>query len=529
MVEKVKVTFEPGGKSFLLDKGTQLLDVLLRTGTPLETACGGQGTCGKCRVQVNGCTALPDEKEQHHLARTDLSKGIRLACRLPLCEDLTIDIPVNSNDLAQKSSNSLSPGKHSSFSSLAVAVDIGTTAIKIEIINLPQGRTLSHESALNPQRAFGYDVMSRLHSARQQNNAEEMTTLLRDCITRIILQSLGKLHALPQDVTRIIISGNTVMLHFFFGKKVCGLGKYPYRAHSLDATVGKAAHYGLTAFGQTEILGLPAISAYLGGDLVAGMLTTNIHKNIKNTLLIDIGTNSEIIFAGPKGLLATSCAAGPALEGMNIEYGMTASSGAISGVAISDEVTLAVIDNRSDPLGLCGSGIIELMAELLRIGLVDTTGRMHPIKDSLPPSVLKRLRFQQEMPAFYLTDKVYFSQKDVRQVQLAKAAILSGQKVLREMACVSPEEVDSVIIGGEFGRHLKPENLQQLGMLEHLPHATYSSVGNSSLQGARLIAVTPELLEKAKEIALQVEAFHLATLRSYEQLFIQSLEFPGLS
>ncbi|MBI5589441.1 MAG: DUF4445 domain-containing protein [Deltaproteobacteria bacterium] len=527
MSEKVKVNVDPEGKSLVADKGTPLLDVLLRAGMPLETACGGQGTCGKCRVHIQGGASLPDDKERLHLDASDISMGIRLACRVALCEDVNVTLPACGGDRTKEVVQGEGPSDGNiSFSELVVAVDIGTTTINVEVIGLPAGAVMARGSTLNPQRAFGHDVMSRIHAARNPAQSSEMTFILRETVTGMIHRSIDGLGALPRNITRIVISGNTVMLHFFFGMDVCPMGKYPYTPQSLDAIIGEAGQYGLDAFGNATVLGLPAISAYLGGDLVAGLLATGIHENRQSSILIDIGTNSEIILAGPKGLIATSCAAGPALEGMNIDFGITASPGAIAGVEISSDVKLIVLPGHPRPLGLCGSGIIELMAELIRLGLVDSSGRMHTVNGSGSPAIRKRLRQHKGSTAFFVTDDVCFTQKDVRQVQLAKGAIFSGLKALRDLAGVSTGDIKSVVIAGEFGRHLKPEKLISLGMIEALPNATYSFVGNSSLTGAGRIAVNPALLEDAKVIASQVKAFPLSSLSTYERLFIRSLEFP---
>ncbi len=526
MSEKVKVNVEPGGKNLVADKGTPLLDVLLRAGMPLETACGGRGTCGKCRVRIQGGASPPDEKERLHLDASDISMGFRLACRVALYEDVNVRLPVWAGDCTKLVRGQETSDGDISFSELVVAVDIGTTTINAKVICLPADMVIARSSVLNPQRAFGHDVMSRIDAARNPAQSNEMTSILRDAITGMIQRSLDGVGASLRNITRIVISGNTVMLHFFFGMNVCAMGKYPYTPQSLDATIGEAGKYGLDAFGKATILGLPAISAYLGGDLVAGLLATGIHKTRQSTILIDIGTNSEIILAGPKGMIATSCAAGPALEGMNIDYGITASPGAIAGVELSDDVKLTVLSGHSRPLGLCGSGIIELMAELIRIGLVDSSGRMLPANGSGPPAIRKRLRQHKGSMAFFVTDDVCFTQKDVRQVQLAKGAIFSGLKALRELAGALPGDIKSIVIAGEFGRHLKPAQLIRLGMIEAFPKAAYSFVGNSSLRGAGLIAVNPALLEDAKVIAGKVKAFPLSSLSTYERLFIQSLEFP---
>lgn len=528
MGDKVRVNVEPLGIGLVANRGTPLLGALLRAGIALQTACGGQGTCGKCRVRVHGSSeSLPTEKEWLHLSVSDISMGMRLACQMVLSDDVNIELPSGSEVGEICSDQVESSGGTPSFTELVVAVDIGTTTIKLEVIGLPAGKAIASRSTLNPQRAFGHDVMSRIAAADNPDQARVMTSILRDAVTMLIMQSLARLGAVARDISRIVISGNTVMLHFFFGMNVHCLGKYPYTPQSLDAIIGNATKYGLAVFDRAAIFGLPAVSAYLGGDLVAGLFATGIHKTTGNSIFIDIGTNSEIIFVGAKGMMATSCAAGPALEGMNITYGLTASPGAISGVAIDKEVKLTVLGGHPKPLGFCGSGIIELLAELLRVGLVDASGRLQPSNASVPASISKEMRNHEDSLAFFVNDNVCFTQKDVRQVQLAKGALLSGLIALRNLVGVSPDDIGSVVIAGEFGRHLKAKHLLRLGMIEDLPNATYSFVGNSSLKGAGMIAVNPLLLKDAAALASRVMAFPLATLSSYQRLFLQSLEFPA--
>ncbi|MCB2173850.1 DUF4445 domain-containing protein [bacterium] len=525
MTEKISVSFAGRENCISVDQGTSVLDALLCVGLVPPTACGGQGTCGKCRVRIHGGISTPDSRERMHLTEAELARGVRLACRAVLIEDVIVDIPEHLFDLLQTSISHPKPGISVSRD-LAVAVDIGTTSIKIAVIDLNEGQAIAHSASLNPQRVFGHDVMSRLQAACQRGLAREMTKLLRDGVIRLMSHTLLECRADVRDVVRIVISGNTVMLHSFFDMVVTGLATYPYTPHSLDSVVGRAKDYGLTALDRAELLGLPSISAFVGGDIVSGLIATGMHREQVNTIFLDIGTNSEIVLAHQGHLFATSCAAGPALEGMNIEFGMTATSGAITGVTIENDVRLALLAGTPQPLGLCGSGIIELMAELLRINILDTSGKMSVTGVPLPVEIRNRVQHVNGSSVFFLTEEMYFSQKDVRQVQLAKAAILSGVQMLQTLAGASLSDISKVIIAGEFGRHLKIAHLNRLGILEPYPRATYTFPGNSSLEGASLIAVNPQLLEVATKVSKQIEACSLSTHKGYEQLFIKSLDFP---
>jgi uncharacterized 2Fe-2S/4Fe-4S cluster protein (DUF4445 family) len=528
------LTVLPEGRTLEAEEGENLLDVLLKAGIQVHSACGNEGTCGKCLVRIEGEVSSITESEQSHISENDLALGVRHACQVQLRGGARVEIlhdlhnPGSSVELreSEDGGNGFRLPHHAK---LAAAVDIGTTTIKMELVSLSDGRTVARQSSLNPQRAFGHDVMSRIHAAKDPADFLIMVRMARESVRTMIERAAAKLHASLQNVSGIVVSGNTVMLHLFFGMDITGMGKYPYVPVTLEATSARASEIGLPNYPDATVTRLPAISAYLGGDLVAGLLASGICEEDKTSILIDIGTNSEIILAHSGGITATSCAAGPALEGMNIRCGMTAIPGAIESVRIGDDVTFEVVPENTRPLGLCGSGVIELVAELLRAGIVDTKGKMAQGNGWKSGQVRERIRDRGGAMAFHLTEDVFLTQKDVRQVQLAKGAILSGLAALLETSGVSVGEVERVYIAGEFGRRLKLENLLRLGILERFSNASYELIGNSSLRGARMIALDPSLLEKARELAKRVNAFPLSSFETYESLFIKSLEFPSQS
>lgn len=527
----VPLTLMPGGRRFEAQLGGSLHDALVRAGINIASACGARGGCGKCRVRIKGSLPPPDEHELRHLSANDIKSGLRLACRIFPVAPLEVEVAGHTTGAM---SLTVIPEKRTHANEkCAAAVDIGTTGVKVQLISLEAEEELTKASLLNPQRVFGHDVMSRIHAAESSNAAEIMTTTIREAIENCIMESLKALGAPISSLARIVISGNTVMQHFLRGLDVTGMGKYPYPSVSLEAWRGNAGELGFLHLKDVPSMCLPSISAYLGGDLVAGLLALGAHRGESDFLLIDIGTNSEIILASGSTIAATSCAAGPALEGMNIHCGMTACPGAIDSVSLNNDAHFTTLEG-APPLGLCGSGIIDLLAELLRVGIVDANGRMSPgdngrpqnLSGTLSEGLLQRLDKVGKATAFRLVDAILFTQQDVRQVQLAKGAILSGLKTLQDQTEITAKDISRVFIAGEFGLNLKLENLLRLGFLDNFSAASHTFIGNSSIAGAKMIARNPELLADAEAIARRVAAFPLSTHKNYQDIFVRCLRFP---
>ncbi len=529
ITQKMTLSIFPEGRRLAAVKGENLLDFLLKSGIAIESACGHQGICGKCAVKILHNAPPPGESDRLIFSELAIDAGMRLACRASISGHMDVEVKSTHGGVLITENIDFQNVAPASDSQLAVAIDIGTTTVKAEIITVPGGKTIVHASTFNPQRYFGHDVISRIHSAENSENFYRMKDMIRKSIKDMINRMLTMKDLSHERVCRMVVSGNTVMLHLFFGMDVTGMGKYPYSPVSLDAVEGYAPDFGFNELGFVPIIGLPMISGYLGGDITAGLLFTGLNEKEETTLFIDIGTNSEIILSHKEGMAGTSCAAGPALEGMNIQCGMSAAPGAVEGVKISDRLELKIIPGYSSPRGLCGSGIIELMSELIRVGLLNKSGKMLSSNENLPLEINHRLRDHDGVHAFDLSRDVFFTQKDARQVQLAKGAILSGFRALIQCSGIVPQDIKKVIIAGEFGRNLKAEHIIRLGLMDDLPGVVYEFIGNSSLEGAKMIAVDPSLLKKAETLAGSITQFPLSAFGGYEKLFLESLEFPHAS
>jgi uncharacterized 2Fe-2S/4Fe-4S cluster protein (DUF4445 family) len=531
--ERCTVRFEPSGETVEVAHGTTLRAAALRAGAPSISPCGGLGTCGRCAVSVSGNLEDPRPDERILLTPEALGRGTRLACRARVHGDVTVRplrvVPpsvmriVESGDLGEVSIEP--PERRGIFGPiplLGAVVDVGTTTIVVTVVDLRSGETLGSASELNPQASFGHDVLARISSA-----ATSGADALRDPVIRTIEDLATRLiFGLGVDVEHlreVAIAGNTTMLHILLGIDPAPLGTAPYTPAHADAVELPASILGFTRLGVARIYALPGISAFLGADITAGLLTTRLPERHAPTLLIDLGTNGEIVLRATERLLGASTAAGPALEGASVEYGMLAQSGAIERVSLEgDALVIGTIDD-APASGICGSGLIDLVAALLEAGLVDTSGLMH--HDVAHP-LGKRVTVRDEVRAFEVTPGVFLTQKDVRQVQLAVSAISTGTALLLESAEVPAEDVVEVVIAGGFGRHVRGEALARIGMIPREWADRVSYAGNTAIAGATRALLDSAERRRADAIVRHVETVDLATHPLFSERFITGLEFP---
>jgi uncharacterized 2Fe-2S/4Fe-4S cluster protein (DUF4445 family) len=344
----------------------------------------------------------------------------------------------------------------------------------------------------------------------------------------------------PENIYQIIAAGNTTMQHIFLNKEIKGLGEYPYKAETLDAISLPAKELGLDISEFAMVTTFPGISAYVGGDIVSGLVA--IHPLIMNgktdlsipspfcegrelpALFLDIGTNGEMVLFLDNQTVATSTAAGPCFEGVTISSGMRASAGAIEHVRLEEKLSFDVIGGGK-PRGICGSGLVEAVSELVRVGLVNSRGRLQNIGSDIAVKYGKYLFEKDGKRHFQLSDGVAISQEDIRQVQLAKAAIRAGVEILLTTCNIKPEELKTVIIAGAFGYHLKEESLFRTGFLPPLKNARILYVGNSSLEGAVRLLLNEELLSKSVSIARTAHVLELSQTTEFENIFIREMHF----
>jgi uncharacterized 2Fe-2S/4Fe-4S cluster protein (DUF4445 family) len=408
-----------------------------------------------------------------------------------------------------------------------VAVDIGTTTVVLSLCDLSAGVELVACSSINPQKAFGLDVLSRIWHAREKDRGlDELRHAIVKCINSLIANACIKAGVERKNIYEMTVAANSTVMHLFLGIDPSGIGRSPYVPAFTKAQTFPASELGIEVSPFGEVYCLPSASAYVGADITAGILCMGLAAKEEKALLIDIGTNGEIVFNSGNELFACSCAAGPALEGMNISCGMRATEGAIEKVSIGDEVEITTIGSKA-PKGICGSGIIDAVGELLKNCVIDKSGRFE--KDG---KWRERLRSEDGKTGFVLslgqngTCAVTLTQKDVRQVQLAKGAILSGILALIRHLNVGFPEIDRVYVAGAFGRHIRMENFARLGVLPKELLDRVVLVGNTSKSGAVLCLLSRKKRAEASDIAGKVGCIELSCYPGFDRLFAQSLSFP---
>ena len=546
---KYTISILPDGKPVQADKEESLLEALTGNGIFLRSDCGGKGLCGKCLVRIAESSlksiSTPEDAEVRILGEKDLKAGYRLACRVKALSDLSVEIPDSSllsPEVVEKSPMILP--KPIPFLALpaagnadryGLAVDLGTTTIAVYLCDLVSGKVAGSISVRNPQTMFGDDVISR--SGIVAENSGNLIRLQRMAVHAIewdVTALCRSNHIDPGHIRSAVVVGNSTMIHLFAGVNPSSIGVFPYAPLFVEDKTFQAGSVGFEFNPSAEIFTLPLISGFIGSDIVAAALATEMDKVATGTLLIDIGTNGEVMLKSKNGLLATSCATGPAFEGAAIRHGMQAVSGAIDAVKIDRKnaaVTYSVICKNPNavclPAGICGSGVVSAVAELYRIGLVSSNGRLQS-NSGLPlirENETGMLEFELVSAEKSETRKaITLTQKDIRAVQLAKGALLAGMTMLCAAAGLAAPK--KLLVAGAFGANINKKDALTIGMFPDLPGENITGVGNAAGVGAILALFNPELRDKARELAQSVTVVDLATLPEFQKIFLDSLSFP---
>lgn len=488
---KIHVKILPTHKTVNVPAGTLVADALRLAGIALDMPCGGQGTCGKCRVKLDGSCVL--------------------ACQTKLQSDSVVEVSCQSeSDFALQT-------KACSSDCLGVAVDIGTTTVETRLIEIESGAVLATLSELNAQQSFGADVISRIHfeQTHSKTGREELTAAVVGQVQNLIDQYCGRLSIRPERIKRVSVTGNTAMLTWFVGQSGLSLGSVPF-APSIPLTgqILPAASVGLN-LPDAQVVVPPVIAGFLGGDILGvvdrcvHLEDCNITRPPRKWLALDVGTNGEMAIFHNGTLAAASTAAGPALEGAGISIGTKAGAGAVNSVRVNDDGELAWTTlNGSAPTGVCGSGLIDLIACLLKTGQLLPKGKLR-----IPPAA-----------------PLNITQKDVRQVQLACGAIRTGVLALLECAGLTMADLDAVYIAGNFGCHLSVTSLFDVGILPPGRPEQVQFLGNLALDEAADVLLHPNALDALSELnqtARSVKAINLAELPDFTDRFTKSMTFPA--
>jgi uncharacterized 2Fe-2S/4Fe-4S cluster protein (DUF4445 family) len=404
----------------------------------------------------------------------------------------------------------------------ALAFDLGTTTVVGTLLDLESGQPMAVRSMLNRQQPFGGDVISRISATMLDPDAlGELRSRAQATLHDLAVEACEEAGVAPDEVYEITVCGNVTMMQLALGIDPEPLSMAPFIVASHELPPALASDFGVGVHPRAPAFVFPSLGAYVGGDIVAGLLATGLARDRRTRLFIDVGTNSEIALGSNERVLATAAPAGPAFEAAQIRCGMRAAEGAIEGVRIEDgDVSLQVIGDV-EPRGLCGSGLVDCVAEMVRAGLLDHSGRF--ADEGLSPRFAK----VGEERVFMLADDVYLSQRDVRELQFAKASIATGWTILLREFGLEPGDIQQVLLAGSFGSYLSPASAVRIGLVPALALPRIVSAGNVAGEGSKIVALSHRERAEARSIVREVEYVELSGRADFNDLFVEQLAFPG--
>ena len=421
--------------------------------------------------------------------------------------------------------------------SFGIAIDLGTTTLVGTIINLNTGMDVAVDARVNPQTSYGDDVISRLRLCREdEKGLSRLQRVIIGAINDIIDKLASEARIRREDIYEVVLAGNTTMQQIACGIDPSALGEIPFVPAFTRALELSASEMGLEINAHGRVYVFPQIGGFVGGDTVAGLVASRMALSDETILFVDIGTNGEIVLKHGARLMAASVAAGPAFEGARISCGMRATAGAIEKVIINDDLSCNVIGNTR-PVGLCGSGLIDLVAELRRTGLVESSGHICAASElpaDAPAAIKRRLIENEGQGAFVIAGKsesasgqpLLLTQKDVREMQLANGAIRSGINILLKMAGINCTRIDSVLLAGGFGNFIRRNHARRIGLLPPVPSEKIRFIGNASLMGARRAILSVAEKEFAEKMAHDVRHIDLSLSPEFQAEFSDAIVFP---
>jgi uncharacterized 2Fe-2S/4Fe-4S cluster protein (DUF4445 family) len=505
MPNEFTVHLLPLGKTLEVKAGVSLQDVLFDYG--VEFPCGGESRCGGCRVRVLEGSVPPTREHLEYFSPEEIAAGWRLSCLIRVESPLKLEIAQwESPILSDDTSFQAEPAE-----GFGVAVDLGTTTLVVQLLNLFNGQVLNVQTALNPQAVHGADLMSRIQFAMTEGGSPvgRQTLEIRACLGALIGQALSQTGVSPCDLKEVVLAGNTVMHHLFCGIDVEPLSHVPFEAVRDGMEILTADQLDWHQCGDPIIRFLPCLGGFVGSDILAGVLATGIAESDTLVALTDLGTNGEIVVGNREGMLCASTAAGPAFEAGRIRMGMRASAGAITEVWARDgELRCHVLGNVS-PRGICGSGVVDAVAAGLDLKLIQPNGRLGNGWKELP-----------------LLPPVSLTQNDIRELQLAKGAIAAGLQILLEKAGAGFDTLQKLHLAGAFGNYVNRRSAHRIGLLELDPLRVHPA-GNTSLQGAKMVLLSKTVLKHAIErIRPKIRHVSLGSDPRFQELFVEKMNFP---
>ena len=537
-----------------------VMQTLRRGGYEIEGPCNGQGICGKCRIRVENSADVPQTPHRSISEIEAHEQGIRLACRLIPQGDITVHLPddfsvdarilegehlgavelkpaavvIARNDAywmqyAGENAEVILQKWDPKFSPKGLAIDVGTTTLVVTLFCLATGKELATASSINPQTKFGHDIVSRIQKGSTKEGLAEIAGVVRTELNRLIQVTCKKSSAVVEEILDAVIGGNTTMLTLAAAINPKSLGLLPFTVDIRGGASYAATDFGLDINPVGRIYVPPIVHAFIGSDITAGVLACGCLEKEKPSLFVDVGTNGEMGINSDGRFIVASTAAGPAFEGMGVSSGVRAVPGAVE-AAYFDGETIDIKTIDAQPArGICGSGIIDMAAALLKSGVVNPSGRMKTpdLKEDVQPAIGEHLQLIEDQPVFNIAEGVRFTQADIRQVQLAKGAIRTGIDMLMTEANVTAEDLEELTLAGAFGYHLRPDSLAALGLIPAELARKVRFAGNTSKTGCAMMLIDASLREYLEKQVQSVEHLPLAEKISFQNLFIENLNFPA--
>lgn len=519
-------------EKMIIDRSKQqknLLEMLQEKNEYISAPCNGNGICGKCIVRYKSGATEPTKQDREFLSEKQLEQGYRLACQSYPTEEYKVEIPEleetievlsqwenqrteeilknTAEGTAEKTENAL----------YGICIDIGTTTLAALLVNLETEADCQTAVSVNHQRAYGSDVLSRI-SASNGGKKWEIQRCIRQDLQKLIRELLQKEKITEQQIQRIVIAGNTTMCHLLRGFSCETLGVAPFLPVDLSWMEGSAADFlGMKEL-DTKVVILPGISAFVGADIMAGIAKMNMHRSEGYHLLLDIGTNGEMVLGNCRHMYVTSTSAGPAFEGGNISCGMASIPGVISHVFMEEtgKAGFQVIgetdgeNKKQQAIGICGTGMIDLVYELREHQMIDEHG------------TYSDLYFD---TGYELAEKVKFTQNDIRELQMAKAAIRAGVDILVKKAGIAFDEVDNCYLAGGFGTKIDITKAAGIGLIPKELEMKTIPAGNTVLAGTKEVLLSRISKEELEKIQTMADVINLAEENDFEELYLSYMDF----
>ena len=493
------VTIE--NQRYLVERGTLLSDVI-GPHHSLELPCAGQGKCGKCRVTAAGQLSAVSKIEEKFLSAQELKQGIRLACCTRVEGDCEVILPQQGKNVICTDGQMPQFEKKPFFQNFGAAIDIGTTTLAARIYS--KDGLLGQVSGKNPQGRYGADVISRIGQALE-GKGREIALCIRNAIAELLEELAKQADICVEEIDFLVITGNTAMLYLLTATDPDCLSHAPFTANQLFGEIRSGKDLGLPCT-QAKVYLPRCMSAFVGADLTTALLASGLWNSAKTSLLVDIGTNGEMILCHEGHFYCCSTAAGPAFEGAGLSMGMAGKEGAVDHVAVIEGRLVPHVLGNGEPRGLCGSGIVDALAAFLETEILDESGLL------------------EEEPAV-VAGEVAVTQKDVRMVQLAKSAICAGIRTLVKSRGLSLKQIETLSVAGGFGSYLNLENAGKIGLIPSELVKESEVLGNAALMGAAMILLNSDFAEQSYQMACRAETIDLTVSPIFNEYYMEEMFF----